>query len=133
MKRYVLDSYALIAYFEGEKGAETVAGIFKDALADKAEVFLCVVNWGEMYYIALREGGEDKAELYKLTLAKYPITIIEANKELTLQAARYKAFHKISYADAYATALAKLRKAELVTGDKEFKSLEKEITINWIQ
>ena len=25
MKRYVLDSYALIAYFEGEKGAETVA------------------------------------------------------------------------------------------------------------
>ena len=133
MKRYVLDSYAHMAYFEGEEGAETVAGIFKDALEDKAEVFLCVVNWGEMYYIALREGGDDKAELYRLTLVKYPITIIEANKELTLQAARYKAFHRISYADAYATALTKLRKAELVTGDKEFKSLEKEITINWIQ
>ena len=132
MKRYVLDSYALIAYFEGEEGAETVAGIFKHALADKAEVFLCVVNWGEMYYIALREGGDDKAELYRSTLAKYPITIIEANKELTLQAARYKAFQKISYADAYAAALAKLRKAELVTGDKEFKLLEREITIHWI-
>ena len=132
MKRYILDSYALIAYFEGEKGAETVAGIFKDALADKAEVFVCVVNWGEMYYIALREGGEDRAELYKSTLAKYPITIIEANKELTLQAARYKAFQKISYADAYAAALTKLRKAELVTGDKEFKPLEKEIMIHWI-
>ena len=132
MKRYVLDSYALIAYFEGEKGAETVAGIFKDALADKAEVFLCVVNWGEMYYIALREGGADKAELYKLTLAKYPITVVEANKELTIQAARYKVFHRISYADAYATALAKLRKAGLVTDDKEFKPLEKEITVRWI-
>ena len=133
MKRYVLDSYALIAYFEAEEGAETVAGIFKDALADKAEVFLCVVNWGEMYYIALREGGDDKAELYRSTLVKYPITIIEANKELTLQAAGYKAFHKISYADAYAAALAKLRKAELVTGDKEFKPLEKEITMHWIK
>src|SRR3989304_7427902 len=132
MKRYILDSYALIAYFEGEKGAETVAGIFKDALADKAEVFVCVVNWGEMYHIALREGGEDRAELYKSTLAKYPITIIEANKELTLHAARYKAFHRISYADAYATALAKLRKAGLVTDDKEFKPLEKEITVHWI-
>ena len=132
MKRYVLDSYALIAYFEGEEGAETVAGIFKYALADKAEVFLCVVNWGEMYYIALREGGDDKAELYRSTLVKYPITIIEANKELTLQAARYKAFQKISYADAYAAALTKLRKAELVTGDKEFKPLGKEITIHWI-
>ena len=132
MKRYVLDSYALIAYFEGEEGAETVAGIFKDALADKAEVFLCVVNWGEMYYIALREGGDDKAELYRSTLVKYPMTIIEANKELTLHAARYKAFHRISYADAYAAALTKLRKAELVTGDKEFKPLEKEITVRWI-
>jgi len=67
-----------------------------------------------------------------LTLVKYPITIIEASKELTIQAARYKAFHKMSYADAYAAALTKLRKAELVTGDKEFKSLEKEITIQWI-
>lgn len=85
-----------------------------------------------MYYIALREGGEDKAELYKSTLAKYPITVVEANKELTLHAARYKAFHKISYADAYATTLAKLRKAELVTSDKEFKLLEKEIPIHWI-
>ena len=132
MKRYVLDSYALIAYFEGEKGAKAVAGIFKDALADKAEVFLCVVNWGEMYYIALREGGDDKAELYRSTLAKYPITVVEANKELTIQAARYKAFHRISYADAYATALAKLRKAGLVTDDKEFKPLEKEITVRWI-
>ena len=133
MKRYVLDSYALIAYFEAEEGAETVAGIFKDTLADKAEIFLCVVNWGEMYYIALREGGDDKAELYRSTLVKYPITIIEANKELTLQAAGYKAFHKMSYADAYVTALAKLRKAELVTGDKEFKPLEKEITMQWIK
>lgn len=85
-----------------------------------------------MYYIALREGGEGKAELCRSTLAKYPITIIEANKELTLQAARYKAFNKISYADAYAAALAKLRKAELVTGDKEFRPLEKEITVHWI-
>ena len=86
-----------------------------------------------MYYFALQEGGDDEAELYRSALVKYPITIVEANKELTLQAARYKAFQKISYADAYAAGLTKLRKAELVTGDKEFKPLEKEITINWIQ
>ena len=51
MKRYVLDSYALIAYFEGEEGAKDVAGIMKDALVNKAEPFLCVVNWGEIYVI----------------------------------------------------------------------------------
>jgi len=38
----------------------------------------------------------------------------------------------MSYADAYAAALAKIKKATLVTGDKEFKALENEIKINWI-
>lgn len=132
MKKYVLDSYALIAYAEGEKGVDEVAELLKDSLHEKAEIFLCVINWGEMYYIALREGGKERAELYKNTFARYPITMVEANKELTLQAAQLKAAHKISYADAFAAALAKNRKAVLVTGDKEFKSLEGEIKINWI-
>ena len=71
-----------------------------------------------------REGGKERAELYKNTFARYPITIVEANKELTLQAAEYKAHYKISYADAFAAALAKIKKAILITGDKEFKVLE---------
>ncbi|MBU0561097.1 MAG: type II toxin-antitoxin system VapC family toxin [Bacteroidetes bacterium] len=132
MKRYVLDSYALIAYAEGEKGVDQVAEMLKDSLSGKAEIFLCVINWGEMYYIALREGGKKRAELYKNTFARYPITIVEANKELTLQAAQYKAFHKMSYADAFAVALAKNRKAVLVTGDKEFRTVEGDIKISWI-
>jgi predicted nucleic acid-binding protein len=132
MKRYVLDAHALMSYAEGERGAQEVADIFKKALDGSAEIHLCVINWGEMYYIALREGSVERAELYKNTIAKYPMTIVEANKELTLQAAKYKAFHKMSYADAFAAGLAKLRKAELVTGDKEFKSLEGEIKIFWI-
>jgi len=132
VKRYVLDSNALLAYCEAEEGAETVADIFKKALDGEAEIFLSVINWGEMYYIALREGGENRAALYLSTLARYPITIVEVNKEITLQAARYKAFHTISLADAFAAALAKLRKAELVTGDKEFKQVEKEVKVKWI-
>ncbi len=132
MKRYVLDSYSLIAYAEGEKGAKETAEILKEALAGKAELFLCIINWGEMYYIAMREGGKERAELYVNTFARYPIVIVEANKELTLHAAEYKALNKISYADAFAAALAKIKKAVLVTGDKEFKVLEKEIKINWI-
>lgn len=132
MKRFILDSYSLLAYAENEKGADEVGDILKKALSDQAELFLCVINWGEMYYIALREGGKERAEQYKNTFARYPISIVEADKELTLQAARYKAFHKISYADAFAAALTKIKKAVLVTGDKEFKTLEKEIKINWV-
>ncbi len=132
MKRYVLDSYSLLAYAENEKGADDVGNILIKALDNKAELFLCVINWGEMYYIALREGGKERAELYKNTFARYPITIVDANEGLTLQAAEFKAFNKMSYADAFAAALAKMKKAQLVTGDKEFKTLDKEIKIRWI-
>ena len=132
MKRYVLDSFALLAYCEGEAGGKKVANIFKNALDHDAEVYLCVVNWGEKYYIALREGGVQSAELYRKTLEKYPITFVDATQDLTLQADRFKAIHKMSYADAFAAGLAKLKKAELVTGDKDFAPLEKEIKMLWI-
>jgi predicted nucleic acid-binding protein len=36
-------------------------------------------------------------------------------------------------ADAFAAALAKHKKAKLVTADTEFESVEKEIKINWLK
>lgn len=127
-----MDSYVLIAYLEGEESGKSVIPILEDALEGKAEIFLSIINWGEIYYIALREGGEERAELYRSTISKYPITIVEANKELTLAAAKYKAHYKISFADAFAAGLAELKKAVLITGDKEFKDLENKIKILWI-
>jgi ribonuclease VapC len=52
--------------------------------------------------------------------------------QLAREAARFKAAHKISYADCFAAALAKLHKGEVITGDKEFKVLEDEVKILWI-
>jgi predicted nucleic acid-binding protein len=38
----------------------------------------------------------------------------------------------MSYADCYVAALAKTRKADLVTGDAEFKAVEDQIKIQWV-
>lgn len=132
MKSIVLDSYAVIAYLNREEGYSKVSEIFTECVEANQKAFLCVVNLGEIYYHALRVGGEKKAQLALEAVRILPIEIIEANLHLTINAAEYKAFHKMSYADAYAAALAKIKKAILVTGDKEFKVLEKEIKINWI-
>lgn len=132
MKKYVLDSYAIFVYLEGEKGADKVASILSSSLNGKTEVFMSVVNWGEVYYIVLREQGKQAAELYLKTIDRYPIEIIDADKEITLEAAKIKSSNKLSFADAFAAGLAKLKKATLVTGDKEFKSLEKNIKIEWL-
>lgn len=50
MKATVIDSYALIAYLEREKGYEEVAKIFDECVARDREVFVSVVNWGEVIY-----------------------------------------------------------------------------------
>jgi predicted nucleic acid-binding protein len=41
--------------------------------------------------------------------------------------------HGLSLADAFAAALSKEKKAELVTGDPEFRALAKEIKINCLR
>jgi predicted nucleic acid-binding protein len=61
-----------------------------------------------------------------------PIEFHPADRRLADLAADFKARYKISLADAFAAALAKDRKTELVTGDPEFKPLEKEIKIGWL-
>ncbi len=132
MKAAVLDSYAVIAYLDRESGYDEVAKLFEECVAKDREVFVCVVNWGEVIYHALRSGGENMAKLAEDAMRALPIQVVEANKDLTLQAAHLKAFNRMSYADCFAAALAMKKKCELVTGDKEFKQVEKSIKVRWI-
>ena len=128
----VLDSYSLIAYFDGEAGAEKMVEIIRSARDSGRSLLLSVINWGEVYYITLRESGRDRAEELVHLISTLPIEIIPADWELTKQAAEFKARLKMSYADCFAAALAKARRAELVTGDAEFRQLQEEIKILWI-
>ncbi|MDP2969649.1 MAG: type II toxin-antitoxin system VapC family toxin [Deltaproteobacteria bacterium] len=128
----VLDSYSLIAYIENEDGAEKMIEVFRVARDSGRALFLSVVNWGEVYYITLREAGRERAEAVAQLISTLPIQIISVDLELTKQAAEFKAIKKMSYGDCFAAALAKLRKAELVTGDEEFKQVEGEVKILWI-
>lgn len=132
MKATVLDSYAVIAYLEREDGYEEIAKMFDECVLKDREVFLCVVNWGEVIYHALRTGGDKTAKLAEEAMRVLPIQIVEANKDLTYQAAHLKAFNKMSYADCFAAALAMKKRCELVTGDKEFKQVEKSVKIRWV-
>jgi predicted nucleic acid-binding protein len=132
MKATVLDSYALISYLDKESGYDEVANLFQESVEKDREVFICVVNWGEVIYHALRSGGENTAKLAEDAMRILPLQVVEANKDLTLLAAHLKADHKMSYADCFAAALAIKKKCELVTGDKEFRQVESSVKIRWI-
>jgi ribonuclease VapC len=132
MKRYLLDSYAMIAYFEDEPGADRVAKVLRQLVQGKAKGFMSVVNWGEVYYNTMREQGVAEAEKVILQLDKFPIQIVEVNKNLAYEAAKLKGKYRIAYADCFAVALSIRLNASLVTGDPEFKKLREQISIQWI-
>ena len=60
-----------------------------------------------------------------------PLEIVPAGQELAEPAGELKVAKKMSLADCFAAALAKREKAELYTGDPEFKTVEREIKVAW--
>jgi ribonuclease VapC len=135
MATKVLDSWALLALFEDEPAAEEVEKLLARANAGRDKLLLSVVNWGEIYYNIMRKISAETAEQKAQEIAGLPIEIVpvESDLVLTRQAAQFKAVYKLSYADCFAAALAKIRKAELVTGDPEFNPVEGEIKIGWLK
>lgn len=128
----VLDAHGLLVFLEKEPGYEKVEQFFLAAVEKDKYLLMSSVNFGEVYYIVLREYGQNKAHEIEKIIRILPIEIVDVNIHLAREAARFKSAHKISYADCFAAALAKLHNGEVITGDKEFKALEKEVKIAWI-
>ena len=131
-KAYVLDTWAVIAYLEDEPSGEQVEDLIATAHEEQIPIYMSVVNVGEVWYTMAREISEEEANASVKSLRDLRIQFENADWELTQEAARFKSQHKMSYADAFAAALAKIKKADLVTGDNEFKPLDGEIKISWV-
>ncbi len=127
----VLDTFALMAYFGDESGADFVESLLLDAQKSNIKLVMSVVNLGEVWYSIARHASVQEADAWVHNLRSWAIEIVDADWQLTHQAATYKARGGISYADCYAAALARLRQADLVTADPEFDKLKDEINIIW--
>ena len=130
--KYMLDSYALLAYFQAEHAGAKVRDILKEAATGSAAAFLSVISLGEIYYIVARKRGEEKADVITEDISRLPVGLVDATKERVLAAARVKAQHSVSYADAFVVATAIEFTATIVTGDPEFKEAESRVAVLWL-
>jgi len=128
----ILDSHALMIFLEKEPGFEKIESLFIDATQKDNNLLMATVNYGEVYYIVLRECGQEKLNEIEKIIDTLPIDVIDVDKNIVKQAARFKASKKISYADCFAAALAKINNGEVITGDEEFKVLKKEVKVLWV-
>ena len=132
MKTTVLDASAMLAMFFGQPGMEQVRDLFHKASEADRPVYISAVNWAEVLYKMQHKHGQagyDTARQFEHTT---PLEAVPVDRELAESAASLEEKHGLGLADAFAAALAKSKKAELLTADQEFKSVEKEIKIHWL-
>lgn len=133
MKALVFDNSALLALLFDEPGAEAVEALMHRASEKDQPMLVSAVNWAEVCYSVERKRGANALAQAKEFATNAPLGIVPVDRELAEAAAAYRARDVLALADAFAAALAKNRKAELVTADREFKSVEGEIKIIWLK
>jgi predicted nucleic acid-binding protein len=130
---YILDAWALVAWLEEENGHLRVDRLFNKAQRQEIKLAISIVNFGEVFYRTAKQYGIEEATRTEKRLRALSINIIAPVEEkLVMRAAYLKAQYPISYADAFAAALAEQEKAILITGDRDFKRVEKIVKIEWL-
>lgn len=132
-KNLVLDSWSLLAYFKEEKAGFKVKELLHQAAKNQINLHLNLLNWGEIYYQILRRFGKERLRKIITVIEQSPIKLMPVDKELVILASEQKAKGGLSFADCFVLATAKRLKGLIVTGDPEFKVLEKEVEILWLK
>ena len=132
MPGFLFDSHALLAFFQNERGAETVLKFLKESKNNRINPLICAVNLGEILYMTKRRFGDAKKIEILGRIHQLSFNIIPVTNDLVFEAAEIKADYPISYADSFAVACAIDQSAGIVTGDPDFKKVEHLAKIHWI-
>ena len=129
---YLLDSFALLAYLNDEPGGERVQEILVLGKSHKCRLVMSLINLGEVLYITERTRGLPTAQTVQALIESLPLELLEASRDLILDAAHIKASHPLSYADTFAVASAIRENAIILTGDPEYKTIEDLVQVEWL-
>lgn len=123
MKRYCLDTSALLTLRDDEPGAQRVADVLQLASLGKAKCCGCFVSLMEVLYRVWRDENEAAGRLAYQQCLALPIQWLHSNDALLTKAAEFKALHSLSLADAWIAACAAEQGAILLHKDPEFEPL----------
>ena len=133
MARFVLDASALVGFFRDEPMAPRVRGFLESSARGEHELYLTVVNLGEVLYTLEMRQGEQVAEEARLLIDWSFVQIFDIDRPFALEAAKLKATRRLGYADCFAAALAQRLGATILTGDADFRRVEDLIAVEWLQ
>lgn len=119
--KYLLDTMALLAYFNNEDGADLV----EEILNKDDEIFISSITLTEIHYIYSRRMDEKTAE-ERVKQLKYNLDIVKIGTNEAIKAGRYK-IDSIPIADALIAACADSVDAAVVTADPHFDKTDADV------
>ncbi len=131
-KRYVLDANAVIGNLEGRSGSDRVRKILESAAQGEAELFMSVINVGEVFSALWRRHGEVYARQAIDMLLSAPVQFIDASLAMSLEAAALRAKYHAGTGDCFAALTAIKKRASLVTADSDFKRFGDKLKVLWL-
>lgn len=131
-KRSLLDSFAMLAFLNKERGFEKVKALLLEAARFEQPLLMNEINLGEVYYMTAKKRSLEHAQKFLHRLETLPIQPVSNSFADVLDAARIKARFPISYADAFAVTTAIRTNAAVVTGDNEFHAISHLVEIDWL-
>jgi predicted nucleic acid-binding protein len=123
VERLLLDTSACFALLEDESGADVVEACLLDARTGRLEVHASFATLTEIEYITTQERNAADAAGALAKIKAWPVQWHHTDEALCSEAAKLKAAHRVSFADAFVAATAKRLDATLVHKDPEFNAL----------
>ena len=123
MKRFLLDTSALLTLRDDEPGADRVAQVLEMAMQGQAKCYGCFMTLMEIFYRVWRDENEAAGQLAYQQCLALPIEWLHNIETLLVKAAQFTALFPLSIADAWVAACASEHSAVLMPKDPQFNVL----------
>ena len=131
-RKYCLDAFAVKAFLASEPGGEKVKDLLYAAQKEKVKIYIHTINLLEIYYTTLQDVNKSVADEVLVRIKDMPVEVVPFKVEDIPMIGKIKADHKVSLADAFCIAAAIEKNAAILTGDPEFKEVERQVKIIWL-
>lgn len=123
MKRFLLDTSAILTLRDDEAGADRVAEVLSLAAEGKAKCYGCFMTLMEVLYRVWHDENKAAGQLAYQQCLALPMEWLSNTDTLMVKAAEYKALYPLPIAEAWIAACASEQSAVLLHKDPAFKPL----------
>jgi ribonuclease VapC len=130
----LLDAWPVMEWLKGRDPASAaLEAMIEDCLAGRVSLSMCRINHGEVIYSVRKNFPPDRIDAALKAFHEVSMSVYSVDDVLVDDAVSIKSVYSVSYADAFAAALAIRRGLPLITGDPELLPLAAlGLQIRWV-